>query len=435
MVLEQGHDYLSNFMYALKAPETRRQWPRRLKPFFDFLKIEGDLERQAEYFVIKAKQNIQWAQESFIRYISFQNDRVRDGKISASTVSNYFKPAKLFCEMNDLSLNWKKIRKGLPQAINAANDRAPTVQEIQKLTDYPDRRIKPIIYTMISSGIRIGAWDYLKWKHVVPMTDNNGQVLAAKLIVYAGESEEYYCFITPIAYRLLKEWMEFRHSYGELTGNDSWLMRDIWQTTNVGYKSKYGLATCPKRLKSSGIKRVIERAIWEQGLRQPLQEGSKRHEWKAAHGFRKFYKSRAEQVMKPINVEITMGHNIGVSASYYRPLEKEVLQDYLKAVDELTIDGDAKKLKRQFAESEERRRDSEYILKAKLQESNTEIQTLQSQMTSVLEVLKLTKSKDGRLGKDRTALDSKRRIAFSYVDDNDQIVDVKIPIDSVEVGN
>ena len=162
--------------------------------------------------MIKAKQNIQWAQESFIQYISFQNDRVRDGKISASTVSNYFKPAKLFCEMNDLSFNWKKIRKGLPPAINAANDRAPTVEEIQKLTEYPDRRIKPIVYTMISSGIRIGAWDYLKWKHVVAMTDSNGQVLAGKLIVYAGEPEEYYCFITPTAYRLLKEWMEFRRS-------------------------------------------------------------------------------------------------------------------------------------------------------------------------------------------------------------------------------
>jgi hypothetical protein len=48
MTSEQEHDSLSNFMYALKAPETRRQWPRRLKPFFDFLKIEGGLECQAE---------------------------------------------------------------------------------------------------------------------------------------------------------------------------------------------------------------------------------------------------------------------------------------------------------------------------------------------------------------------------------------------------
>lgn len=87
-------------------------------------------------------------------------------------------------------------------------------------------------------------------------------------------------------------------------------MRDIWQTTNVDYGTRSGLATYPKKFKSSGIKRLLERALIEQGVRHPLQNGAKRHEWKAAHGFRKFYKSRAEQVMKPINVEKTMGHNI-----------------------------------------------------------------------------------------------------------------------------
>jgi len=80
-------------------------------------------------------------------------------------------------------------------------------------------------------------------------------------------------------------------------------------------RCKMGLGNKSKKLKSSGIKRLLERAIWEQEVRQPLTEG----EWKAAHGFRKFYKSRAEQIMKPINVELTMGHNIGVSASYYHP--------------------------------------------------------------------------------------------------------------------
>jgi hypothetical protein len=85
----------------------------------------------------------------------------------------------------------------------------------------------------------------------------------------------------------------------------------------------------------------------------------KRHEWKAAHGFRKFYKSRAEQVMKPINVEITMGHDIGVSASYYKPTEREVLEDYLKAVDLLTINGDKLILQKQVLELKEKSKDSE----------------------------------------------------------------------------
>jgi hypothetical protein len=105
--------------------------------------------------------------------------------------------------------------------------------------------------------------------------------------------------------------MEFRASYGERIEGDSWLMRDIWQTTNIHYGAKLGLATHSKPLKSSGVKRIIERALWEQGIRQPLQQGKKRHEWKAAHGLRKFFKTHAEQAMLPINVEITMGHDIG----------------------------------------------------------------------------------------------------------------------------
>jgi integrase len=369
-------DPMSTFMYGLRAPDTRRQYPRRFQYFLNFLKIPGVLEEQAKQFIFKARENPQWAQESLMSFIEFQKERVRRGEISDSTITNYYKATKLFCVMNDLALNWKKISRGLPSGRRAANDRAPTIEEIQKLVEYPDRRIKPIVYTMASSGIRIGAWDYLQWKHVEPIVNEDGEVIAAKLIVYAGDREEYYTFITGEAYNALKEWMDFRASYGEEITAESWLMRDIWQTTNIDYGAKLGLATVPKKLKSSGIKRLIERALWEQGIRQILAHGAKRHEWKAAHGFRKFYKSRAEQAMKPINVEITMGHDIGVSASYYKPTEREVLDDYLKAVDLLTISGDKIVLQKQVAELKEKSKNSEYIIKGKLQEKDKQIAAL-----------------------------------------------------------
>jgi len=374
---EQQQDPMTMFLYALKAPETKRQWPGRLKIFFDFLKLDGiTIEEKAKEFMIKARQRPQWAQDILMKFIAFQIERASRNEISETTISNYYKATKLFCEMNDLSLSWKRIRRGLPQGRKAANDRAPTLEEIQKLVEYPDRRIKPIIYTMTSSGIRIGAWDYLRWKHVIPITNGLGEVIAAKLTIYPGDREEYYAFITPEAYNALKEWMDFRAGYGEKITGESWVMRDIWQTTNIDYGAKLGLATCPKRLKSSGIKRLIERALWEQGLRQPLTRGVKRHEWKAAHGFRKFYKSRTEQVMRPINVEITMGHDIGISASYYKPTEHEVLEDYFKAVDLLTINSDKVILQKQVTELKEKSKDSEYIIKAKLQEKENQIDAL-----------------------------------------------------------
>ena len=41
--------------------------------------------------------------------------------------------------------------------------------------------------------------------------------------------------------------------------------------------------------------------------------------------------------MKPINVETLMGHSTGISDSYYRPTENDLLDDYLKIVNHLTI--------------------------------------------------------------------------------------------------
>ena len=95
---------------------------------------------------------------------------------------------------------------------------------------------------------------------------------------------------------------------------------------------------------------------------------------KQPHGFRKFYKTRAEQVMRPINVEITMGHNIGISASYYKPTEQEVLEDYLRAVDLLTIHGNEQKLMKQVAELQGKSKNNEYIINGKLEEKEEQFE-------------------------------------------------------------
>ena len=54
-------------------------------------------------------------------------------------------------------VNWKRISKGIPSGRKSANDRASTLEELKKLSEYPDRRMKPIVYLMASSGIRLGA--------------------------------------------------------------------------------------------------------------------------------------------------------------------------------------------------------------------------------------------------------------------------------------
>lgn len=391
---------LSLFLYALKSSESKRQYPARLKKFFDFIPIEttydikdkddpkNALNEQSIVFLKNAKDNENWVLNAILSFIEHLKSKQRKGQITAGTIKNYYRSIKLFCEMNDLNIRWKKITIGLPKARNSSNDRAPTIEEIKKLLEYPDRRIKAIISVMMSSGIRLGAWDYLKWKNVIPLYDGEANVIAAKLIVYCGEPEEYFTFTSTEAYNLLREWMDFRKSYGEKINAESWLMRDIWQTTNINYGAKWGLATIPKKLESVAIKRIIDRSLRIQGIRSNLKAGQKRHEFKAVHGFRKFFKSRAEQVMKPINVEILMGHSIGVSDSYYRPREEEILEDYLKARDYLTISSDNITLKKQVQKLEEENMNSKYIIKGELQERQDQIKRLEDKYEKNMKEMK-----------------------------------------------
>ena len=88
-------------MYALKSSEARRQYPKRLKMLFDYLKLQGPLEEQARQFLDNTMQKgIQWAQDSIMMFLDFHKERLRKKELAAGTLKNYYRASKLFCEMN-----------------------------------------------------------------------------------------------------------------------------------------------------------------------------------------------------------------------------------------------------------------------------------------------------------------------------------------------
>ncbi|MFL6431698.1 MAG: hypothetical protein ACJ71X_09615 [Nitrososphaeraceae archaeon] len=80
---------MTAFMYGLRAPDTRRQYPRRFQYFLNFLSIPGTLEEQAKQFSLKARENPLWTQESLMSFIDFQKERATRGELAESTITNY----------------------------------------------------------------------------------------------------------------------------------------------------------------------------------------------------------------------------------------------------------------------------------------------------------------------------------------------------------
>ena len=185
---EQRIDLWSLYIFAVKSPITRQKYQKRLAKFLDFISLDqadNTIEQKALVFAESGRKDPNWAFSSVVKFVQFQRDRVNRKEITGATVRNYVKSIKLFCEMADMTIPWKKITCGLPRGKKYADDRIPTIEEIRKLIEYPDRRIKAIVYTMASSGIRVGSWDYIQWEHIRPIEGSDKTVIAAKLIVYA----------------------------------------------------------------------------------------------------------------------------------------------------------------------------------------------------------------------------------------------------------
>jgi len=142
----------SLFVFAIRTQVTRDYYLRRLRSFFDFINLlpHSNIEKRCNHFASIASKDHDWIVSKIITFLQYQKSRVERQEITAATLYNFVKALKLFCEMSDIPISWKKITRGLPKARSFANDRAPTIEEIHRMIEYPDRRMKAIIFTMSS---------------------------------------------------------------------------------------------------------------------------------------------------------------------------------------------------------------------------------------------------------------------------------------------
>jgi integrase len=320
LVQQQQQEAYFNFVNSINSDATRKNYEYCLSRFLKYCNL--DLDSLLKLPQLELSNLI-------IKYLVSQTISSQYKTVIMATI-------KHACEMNDVILNWKKLKKFIKseKTDNETNgkDRGYTHEEIQKILDFSDQRLKTAFLVLASTGIRIGALQSIRIGDLERI-DN-----LYKITVYRGDREEYFTFCTPECATEIDAYLDFRARRGEKITQDSYLLvRKFSLKTKVKGKAFRGRA----------LWAILEDCISNCGLREIDHVNPfKRKQVPLLHGLRKFMtKQLVDSKLNPEIREMLLGHKIGLTGCYYRPTPQEMYEEYQKAIDNLTIDP-ANRLKR-----------------------------------------------------------------------------------------
>jgi integrase len=356
LVQQEREDAYFNFVNSINSDVTRKNYEYCMSRFLKYCNLDLDS-------LLKLPQ--QELSNLIIKYLLSQ-------RISSQYKTVIMATIKHACEMNDVILNWKKLKKFIKseKTNNEINgkDRGYTHKEIQKILEFSDQRLRTAFLVLASTGIRIGALQTIR---IGDMERINSLY---KITVYRGDREEYITFCTPECAKEIDAYLDFRERRGEKITHDSYLLvRKFSLKTKVKGKAFRGRA----------LWAILEDCISNCGLREIDHVNPfKRKQIPIFHGFRKFCtKQLVDSKLNPEIREMLLGHKIGLASCYYKPTEEEMLKEYYKAVYLLTI-------------SDEER------LKSKLEErvliEKTKIESLQQQFDQFKQEVAAMKRRKGK---------------------------------------
>ena len=319
-----------NFINSIRSEVTKKQYDYLLKKYMKYQHFDTiDELLPKDHKLIET---------DIIRYIVWLK---QDQKLSSISISQYVAAIIHFYAMNDIVLNRKKIGRYVGDYIKTHKDRSYTYSEISQLLHFSDERAKALVLLLASTGVRIGSVPGICLRHLKRIT----LYQLYQVTIYEGTRDEYYTFTTPEAASAIDTYLDFRSRSGELLKDDSLLFRQEFDWASVRN---------PKTMNVKALSKLLEDKLLRSGLTTRTHEtettktGQKRNEVPRAHGFRKFVETNMIRAkLQPEIREMLLGHDLPSNVkSYYRPDESEVLEEYLKAVDLLTIN-EENRLRRQ----------------------------------------------------------------------------------------
>ena len=290
------------FEESIKSKYTKMNYTSHLNQFKEFTGVSCE-----DQWLIIPQKDLQIMLENYIMHLRHT--------ASPNSIPSKFRGIKHFFIMNRIELSWNVIHKMFPQKQKPSNLRAYTTNEIMAILSHTASfRDKALIHFLASTGARIGVFDHtLSIKHMRNMPRGCMAVL-----LYAGNVEEYWAFLTPQATKALNAYHSLRKRNGEIFELD----------TPVFATSKF----TPKQLGWSGARSVVYRTIRRSGLTRHKQNG--RYDVQADHGFRKRFNTilKLDNSVNHNVAEKLMGHKNGLDGVYLTPTVNELFAEFRKAI-------------------------------------------------------------------------------------------------------
>jgi len=341
----KGEAY-DNLFGALKSRDTKETYAFRLKQYLFYLNMHTPDE-------LLLMDNAT-AQKNIIGYILYLKN---EKGLSYSSLEGVCAPLKKFYAMNDVMLNWAKIHAYLGQHEKTIEDRPYSREQIKRLLKFSNDRIMAMILLLASSGMRRGALSGLRRKHL-KYIEKSGLY---QITTYPKAKEKYITFCTPECATAINNYFDYRRRCGEIINDESPVIRDAFNRHNLDKIRN------PQPVSNDGLKFMLEGVVKNSGLERKHEyvngKVSQRTEIMAAHGLRKFFDTNLSRARLQRNkMEALMGHK-SLQQLYDKPDDEELLEEYLKAVDLLTIN-DENRLKAKVATLEDKDKQIQELTKA-----------------------------------------------------------------------
>lgn len=308
---EQVEAQLKKFLEKVGRRGSRKSVESALynmSVFCSFLKLEPD---QIPNYV--KKKGAYEVMDEFVGWL------VNDCKIAPHSLKNAVSISKKFLRLNgfDISNDILRSKVEMPRMFIKTVDRAPTLDELKRIILHTNSRGKAMISMLASSGMRIGELLSLRVKDV---DCSRHPVTVSLRAEVTKDRQARYCFLSDEAATFLKEYLGKRADRPD---------DYVFNTTTRGREHVAG--NLPMSYWNAD--KILTVALRHSGLEQKDDYG---RDVLHLHSLRKFFFSQLVPVLGREVVEALMGHKAFLDSSYRRFTMDQMVEYYLKGMDEVT---------------------------------------------------------------------------------------------------